>query len=108
MCMREYQLVGCQLVGCIRALGLVCALRSGLLEANNIYGNKKYGVQSKTGGHPTVRMNRIHDKVYGIYLTESGGGIYEENRIHNIRGTGICARAANANIAPVCGAQLPH
>lgn len=62
---------------------------SGLLEANNIYGNKKYGVQSKTGGHPTVRLNRIHDKVYGIYLTESGGGIYEENRIHNIRGTGI-------------------
>ena len=62
---------------------------SGLLEANNIYGNKKYGVQSKTGGHPTVRNNRIHDKVYGIYLTESGGGIYEENRIHNIRGTCI-------------------
>ncbi len=62
---------------------------SGLLESNNIYGNKKYGVQSKTGGHPTVRLNRIHDKVYGIYLTESGGGIYEENRIHNIRGTGI-------------------
>ena len=62
---------------------------SGLLEANNIYGNKKYGVQSKTGGHPTVRLNRIHDKVYGIYLTESGGGVYEENRIHNIRGTGI-------------------
>ena len=62
---------------------------SGLLESNNIYGNKKYGVQSKTGGHPTVRLNKIHDKVYGIYLTESGGGIYEENRIHNIRGTGI-------------------
>ena len=62
---------------------------SGLLESNNIYANKKYGVQSKTGGHPTVRLNRIHDKVYGIYLTESGGGIYEENRIHNIRGTGI-------------------
>jgi len=61
---------------------------SGLLESNNIYGNKKYGVQSKTGGHPTVRLNRIHDKVYGIYLTESGGGVYEENRIHNIRGTG--------------------
>ena len=66
---------------------------SGLLEANNIYGNKKYGVQSKTGGHPTVRHNRIHDKVYGIYLTESGGGIYEENRIHNIRGTGIFVSA---------------
>ena len=66
---------------------------SGLLEGNNIYGNKKYGVQSKTGGHPTVRNNRIHDKVYGIYLTESGGGIYEENRIHNIRGTGIFVSA---------------
>ena len=51
------------------------------------------GVQSKTGGHPTVRNNRIHDKVYGIYLTESGGGIYEENRIHNIRGTGIFVSA---------------
>ena len=75
---------------------------SGLLEANNIYGNKKYGVQSKTGGHPTVRLNRIHDKVYGIYLTESGGGIYEENRIHNIRGTGIyvssdCSPVLNNN-----------
>ncbi|KAL1496276.1 hypothetical protein AB1Y20_016239 [Prymnesium parvum] len=66
---------------------------SGLLEANNIYGNKKYGVQSKTGGHPTVRQNRIHDKVYGIYLTESGGGVYEENRIHNIRGSGIFVSA---------------
>ena len=66
---------------------------SGLLEANNIYGNKKYGVQSKTGGHPTVRANRIHDKVYGIYLTESGGGIYEDNRIHNIRGSGIFVSA---------------
>ena len=40
-------------------------------------------------GQKRVRLNRIHDKVYGIYLTESGGGIYEENRIHNIRGTGI-------------------
>jgi len=38
-------------------------------------------------------MNRIHDKVYGIYLTESGGGVYEENRIHNIRGSGIYVSA---------------
>ena len=67
-------------------------------------GNKKYGVQSKTGGHPTVRLNRIHDKVYGIYLTESGGGIFEENKIHNIRGTGIyvssdCSPVLNNNHA---------
>ena len=63
------------------------------VRAPRSQGNKKYGVQSKTGGHPTVRNNRIHDKVYGIYLTESGGGIYEENRIHNIRGTGIFVSA---------------
>jgi len=61
----------------------------GLLEENNIYGNKKYGVQSKTGGNPTVRQNRIKDKLYGIYLTEGGGGVYEENRIEQAGGTGI-------------------
>ena len=32
-------------------------------------------------------------QVYGIYLTESGGGIYEDNRIHNIRGSGIFVSA---------------
>ena len=78
-------------------------------RSNNIYGNKKYGVQSKTGGHPTVRLNRIHDKVYGIYLTESSGGVYEDNRIHNVRGTnggGIyvaadCSPVLNNNTATV-------
>jgi len=62
---------------------------SGLLEGNNIYSNKKYGVQSKTGGTPIVRHNIIHDKAYGIYLTESGGGVYTENTISNTQGTGI-------------------
>ena len=74
---------------------------SGLLESNNIYGNKKYGVQSKTGGHPTVRLNRIHDKVYGIYLTESGGGVYEDNRIHNVRGTNGGGIYVAADCSPV-------
>ena len=44
-------------------------------------------------------LNRIHDKVYGIYLTESGGGIYEENRIHNIRGTGIYVSADRSPVS---------
>lgn len=62
---------------------------SGLLEGNFIYANKKYGVQSKTGGHPTVRKNTIHDTSHGIYLTEAGGGIFEDNAVSNALGSGI-------------------
>lgn len=83
---------------------------TGLLEANDIYGNKKYGIQSKTGGRPTAKGNNIHDKVYGIYLTESGGGTYEDNNIFNTRGPGIfisadCSPTLHNNVAPVASAS---
>lgn len=48
-------------------------------------------VQAKTGGYPTVRRNVIHDQAFGIYLTEAGGGVYEENSIAHLPrgGSGI-------------------
>ena len=48
---------------------------------------------SHTVAAPISVISSNTAQVYGIYLTESGGGIYEENRIHNIRGSGIYVAA---------------
>ena len=58
-----------------------------------------------------MRENTIHDDAYGIYLTESGSGVYEANRL-----SGACGGAGNIYVAPDCsphvannvGLRVPH
>ena len=51
----------------------------GILEGNDIFANAFSGLWVMTGGTPIVRYNRINKNKQAMWISEGGGGTFEDN-----------------------------
>lgn len=72
----------------------------GMLEDNDITGNRYAGVEIREGGSPTLRANRINrNGNQAIHIHDGGRGVIEDNDLSdNAKGAWFIAEDCEANV----------
>ncbi|CCW60992.1 unnamed protein product [Phytomonas sp. EM1] len=70
--------------------GVLCAQNTGgLFVGNHIYENSQYGVYVIDAANPTFRENHIRSEPIGVFVSDRGKGIFQQNQIHCCQSFGV-------------------